>query len=307
MAREMYKCAICGKDANYSTNDGGRAYLERGISKKDFLCSTCYQKKLLVCDYSCDEKKRSTAVSYLEKKIVNKSITVQNVVNAWINGEDQYYYTSAASPVYYVEGPRARLFVFDDHVTILGSVFGSYSEEVTDYVYYYKCKAQVSARKTQEVKCFFAPYYDKYELSDAEKISAKLRTENYDSWEQQTMELNVSLGGYGSLDFGKKEFSWDVCAYSFSFYQHQNQLMEEIYNYIQSRIESPNAAPAQKTGNAKTKASKPTESYEKQSTEDSGASFSAADEIRKMKELLDCGIITQEEFDEAKKRLISKL
>jgi len=205
--REMFKCAICGKDANYSTNGGGCAYLERGISKKDFLCSTCYQKKLLVRDYGGDEKKRSTAVTYLEKKIVNKSITVQNVVNAWINGEDQNYYTSASSPVYYVEGPIARLFVFDDHVTILGSIFGSYDQEEIDYVYYYKCKAQVSARKTQEVKCFFAPYYDKYELSDAEKISAKLRTENFDSWEQQTLELNVSLGGYGSLDFGKKEFS----------------------------------------------------------------------------------------------------
>jgi len=83
--------------------------------------------------------------------------------------------------------------------------------------------------------------------------------------------------------------------------------MEEIYNYIQSRIASPDITPAQKSDSAQSKVSKSVETSEKKPAEESGTSFSAADEIRKMKELFDCGIISQEEFDEAKKRLISKL
>lgn len=312
MAKEKFKCAICGKETDCTAWDEEsshiKVYLERGISKKDFLCDTCYQKKIIVCDYNCDEKKRNAAISYLEKKITNKSITIQNVVKAWINGEDQNCYTSAEEPVYYVEGPKASLFVFENHVTILSSFQPYENKEMLDYVYFYRCKARVSARKVTEVKEFFAHYLEEHELSDSGKINAKYHTENIERWSQQPIELNVSLGEYGTLDFGKKDSSWDTYAYSFKFYYHQNQLMEEIYNYIQSRIANSDvAASVQESNNAQSKVSKTVETPAGKPTEESGTSFSAADEIRKMKELFDCGIISQEEFDEAKKRLISKL
>ena len=84
--------------------------------------------------------------------------------------------------------------------------------------------------------------------------------------------------------------------------------MEEIYNYIQYRIAvngkeemtESEIKPEQEMSSRRRQAME-----SKRETE--GVTFSLADEINKLKELLDCGILSQEEFDEAKKKLIAKL
>ena len=44
--------------------------------------------------------------------------------------------------------------------------------------------------------------------------------------------------------------------------------------------------------------------YKKIKERENNTSFSAADELKKYKELVDEGVITQEEFDEKKKQLL---
>jgi hypothetical protein len=59
----------------------------------------------------------------------------------------------------------------------------------------------------------------------------------------------------------------------------------------------------QKTNTQNTKpASKPNQAY----SSPSNSNYSVADEIRKLKKLLDEGIITQEEFENQKKKLLEQ-
>ena len=69
---------------------------------------------------------------------------------------------------------------------------------------------------------------------------------------------------------------------SITFRKVQNDLMEEIAEYIKKQIEG-------------AKRSKHTQTV---------VSLSSADEIKKFKELLDSGVITQEEFEAKKKQLL---
>ena len=76
--------------------------------------------------------------------------------------------------------------------------------------------------------------------------------------------------------FGENSFTFDA--------KHpSNELMEQVAAYIRGRIEE-----------IKANKDRPTVVN----------SVSAADEIRKLKELLDLGIISQEEFDAKKKQLL---
>lgn len=71
---------------------------------------------------------------------------------------------------------------------------------------------------------------------------------------------------------------------SIVFFPKQNELAENVYNHIRTHIE---------------------ENKKNMSTIiNQFQSFSSADELRKFKQLLDDGIITQEEFDEKKKQLL---
>lgn len=71
---------------------------------------------------------------------------------------------------------------------------------------------------------------------------------------------------------------------SFSFEDSQNIIMNEVFKYIQQRIDEI------KSGTSTT----PT----------NNSTISVADELKKFKELLDMDIITQEEFDKKKKELL---
>lgn len=74
--------------------------------------------------------------------------------------------------------------------------------------------------------------------------------------------------------FNENSFTWDTTVVS-------NETMEEVANYIKGKIDE--------CKRAKTVGFAPA---------------STADELKKMKELLDAGIITQEEFDAKKKQLL---
>ena len=80
------------------------------------------------------------------------------------------------------------------------------------------------------------------------------------------------MNNKGSNFFGENSFTFDPTVIS-------NEKMEEVANFIRKKIDE-----------IKTAGDKPTTVVN---------AISPAEELKKMKELLDMGIITQEEFDEA--------
>lgn len=74
--------------------------------------------------------------------------------------------------------------------------------------------------------------------------------------------------------FNENSFTFDTTAVS-------NELMEEVANYVRARVEE-----------VKRQKNTPV------------AAASPLDEVKKLKELLDCGVITQEEFEAKKKQLL---
>ena len=76
--------------------------------------------------------------------------------------------------------------------------------------------------------------------------------------------------------FNENSFTWDLAAVS-------NETMEEVANYVKGKID---------------------ECKRSKSMGYAPASTSTADELKKFKDLLDQGIITQEEFDAKKKQLL---
>lgn len=85
-----------------------------------------------------------------------------------------------------------------------------------------------------------------------------------------------SMNNHGSNFFGENSFTFEPG-------QVSNEKMEEVANYIKRKIDE-----------IKTQGERPTVV----------AQVSVADEIKKFKELLDLGVITQEEFDTKKKQLL---
>ena len=82
--------------------------------------------------------------------------------------------------------------------------------------------------------------------------------------------------------------------------------MEEIYNFLMKQTSIVN----EQTVVEEVKAQPQQTTYHSPAFTKSGEaenSFSLADEISKLKGLLDCGILTREEFDRAKNKLIDKL
>lgn len=306
-----HKCVLCEKEFSYTKNhpkwvfNHMLAYMERGISKKKFLCDQCYSEKLAVCNLESNADKKANAVASLQGKVQGKTITLQNVVNAWIEGEEKKYYSNTKGLVYCVTGPSANLFVFKDHLTILSAFqpSGDWSQE--DYSLFYKCRVTADEHeKLEEVRNYFF-CLPKKNISDLEKINGEIRTEQQRLYDWQirdistSIELNISLGEFGTLEFVDRD-------YSFEFYYHQNQLMEEVYNYIKKHMENPDADDTE--GAEAVSIAQNTLLPQNEKKEDLRmVAYSPADEIRKMKELFDCGILSQEEFERAKNRLIDKL
>ena len=100
--------------------------------------------------------------------------------------------------------------------------------------------------------------------------------------------IQFEVPGVNSRDNFGSENSW-------TFYEKDNAIAKEVCEYCRQRImdiKSPAPAPAP--------APVPV------APAPSSNNFSVADEIRKLKQLLDEGIITQEEFDEQKRKLLNK-
>ncbi|MBP3568013.1 MAG: SHOCT domain-containing protein [Lachnospiraceae bacterium] len=229
---------------------------------------------------------------------------MQDIVNGWINGEEKNYFLGVIDLIYYVQGPEAKLFVFKDHLTILSDF--AYKKRVDqncnmlDYSMFYKCQAHVSENEVAETTNFFFQYRDRYKISDLEKINGDVEVSLVKYGKAFTkLDYNISLGEYGTLSFAK-------CDYSFKFFYHQNQLMEEIYNFLMRQttivnektvVEEVKIQPVQNTYNS------PVLKIDSEAEK----TFSLADEISKLKGLLDCGILSQEEFNRAKNKLIDKL
>lgn len=85
-----------------------------------------------------------------------------------------------------------------------------------------------------------------------------------------------SMNNHGSNFFGENSFTFEPG-------QVSNEKMEEVANYIKKRVDE-----IKSQGDRATVVSQ----------------VSAADEIKKFKELLDLGVISQEEFDAKKKQLL---
>lgn len=131
---------------------------------------------------------------------------------------------------------------------------------------------------------------------------------------QSGIYLEKSLGEYGTLNFAYEApslFNMAGNIFKFKFFYYQNQLMEEVYNYIvrQVNLAGDTDRHADMSSNVETTQAKSFYRSNQEVTTGEGdkAGFSLADEISKLKGLLDCGAITQDEYDEAKKRLISRV
>ena len=88
---------------------------------------------------------------------------------------------------------------------------------------------------------------------------------------------SAMMNNHGSNFFGENSFTFDITVIS-------NEKMEEVANYIRKRIDE-----------IKTAGDRPATIV---------SAISPAEELKKMKELLDLEIITQEEFDAKKKQLL---
>ena len=120
------KCVLCGNEmGSYSTwwsSSGEVSYFERGLSTNRYLCRKCREHKTNLLDFEADEKVIIKAEEYMKKRIEGKVSEIRNVVQGWIDGESRNYFPEMKDLVYYVEGPKAYLFVFSDRVLILSSV-----------------------------------------------------------------------------------------------------------------------------------------------------------------------------------------
>ena len=85
------------------------------------------------------------------------------------------------------------------------------------------------------------------------------------------------MNNRGSNMFNENSFTWDLTAVS-------NETMEEVANYVKGKIDECKRSKSMGYAPAPTS--------------------STADELKKFKDLLDAGIITQEEFDVKKKQLL---
>lgn len=337
-----FKCVLCKEKCregycNWSA-PGAVAYFERGLFKNRFLCSDCQDSKNSVKNLYVNESEREKAVNKLTKMVAGQVDEIKSVVEKWIDAENTCYFPELDDLQYYVEGPEAFLFVFTDRVVILSSILEGANESENE-LHNIDAALLFPNKDNQAGLVVFDD--SKTHLGEEEKLNYKAipgkklkdagtnnllsamnslggfgfsvneRNEIYAypmSSKNQGLTLEPSLGDYGSLKLELDgRYYIAGCSYSvfdFSFFYHQNALMEEVYNYIKSRMLGVSEEKNEETHNESV--SKVSYiSTKKQPKENT--SISIADEIEKLKKLLDIGALTPEEFSEAKRKLLDKM
>lgn len=340
-------CILCGSEiGSYNENwssPGEVAYFERGLSANRYLCRTCRAHKTVLMDLEADEKAIIASEEYMKKHAEGKVSEIRSVVQVWIDGECKNYFPKMQDLVYYAEGPEAYLFVFKDRAIILSSVMEGVQGQTNinyDAAMLFPNGENASAfaifddkenniGDTKKIACRPDANGRYGDANERDRVKSHNSTEEflyprakflrtYQTYkraeiytysmedDEKNIQLEKSWGEYGSLNFVYMgQYHEEV--FPFKFFYHQNQLMEEIYNYMKRQISfggkeenAEKSAEPVKTMSSRRKA------MENREKEDS-AGFSVAEEIGKLKSLLDCGAITLEEFEDAKKKLLAKL
>jgi len=336
------KCVLCGSKigSEYSTNWRGAwgdfGYFDRGFSTSHYICEKCYQHKLNLLNFDADEKEIVAAETYMTKHMEGKVGEIRNIVQGWINGESNNYFPAMQDLAYYVEGPEAYLFVFKDRAVLLSSLLEGMDGKKrinkdavmlfpagvnqSEFILFDDEEESYDEAEKLNYKPDATKKYGKANMSGFMSVFASLGglisqideslVYDYEMNEKGNgVRLQKSLGDYGSLEFLR--YTYQDEPFSFQFFYYQNRLMEEVYNYIQSRLAISGKEEKEEEnpkGNASVALARRAKAKADAAEEGKGnATFSLSEELTKLKGLVDCGILTQEEFDEAKKKLISKL
>ena len=340
-------CILCGNEiGSYSDNwsaPGDAAYFERGISSNRYLCRICREHKTVLLDFEVDEKSSIVSEEYMKKHAEEKVFEIRSVVQSWINGEDRNYFPEMQDLVYYAEGPEAYLFVFKDRAIILSSVMEGLQGQTNinyDAAMLFPNGENASAfaifddkenniGDTKKIACRPDANGRYGDANERDRVKSHNSTEEflyprakflrtYQTYkraeiytysmedDEKNIQLEKSWGEYGSLNFVyMRQYHEEV--FPFKFFYHQNQLMEEIYNYMKRQISIAGKGAEMTTSSEQVQVMSSRRKAMESSVETSNTNFSPTEEISRLKSLLDCGAITQEEYDDAKKKLLAKL
>ena len=119
-------------------------------------------------------------------------------------------------------------------------------------------------------------------VSDGEKtiyycdvIGVQFKKSGFQIGYLQLETASTQMNNRGSNFFSENSFTFDKT-------QVSNEKMEEVANYVRQQVEA----------------------YKTQKNAPAAAAISPAEEVMKLKNLLDMGVLTQEEFDKKKKELL---
>lgn len=291
-----YCCTLCGTKFAYGLmgsqllpgilgNSRVVPYLDRGLSKKEYICAKCYHAKIMIYHLEGSSEKREVARQYLSAMNNNQSSIIQDLLEGWINAIEHNPFSELNGLMYYVKGVYSSIFVFDDHITQLSDIKGHTKSDVgiSDFIFKFSDPEIKDKDRNRQGEMFvFQPSYIQ---DDVQKVLANVRFEDkflYKGPKRIGLEKGIKDCGY--LSIGKQRFY---------YYSHQNYLMEEVYNFILQRMNEENVCEEDKNLSV-------------QNGKEASYVYSPADELRKIKDLLDCGIITEKEFADIKEKIISK-
>ena len=92
----MGMCILCGKSASFRSDSwtSTQYYFERAMSKTEYICEECHDKKIMICNYASDGEKRNEAIENIQALVKDKSHIIKEVVNDWVEGNERVYYSN---------------------------------------------------------------------------------------------------------------------------------------------------------------------------------------------------------------------
>lgn len=277
------RCVCCGFDASIVRLFG--IELEEDV----YICEECDKHRTnLIYGVSVEESKK-----YFHEIKNNCVKEIAGIIDEWCGQRFVNHFKTVEKPMYYIENENEFMLVFKKKVMNISKSDG-YS-----YIFYYQNGYLYSCWQST------FPYLYALNIDDCNQLGKGWHNEP----ESFYIHLKKCFGNSdGMLTLNGVDF--------FSFKYSQNSIMEEIYNYISRRISVMQSGGYLEENDPELNGNYEEESsvIEKQNEEEyndeeheENIIFSPADEIRKFKELYDLGIIDEEEFKDAKARLINKL